>query len=132
MNILKKIVPSISHVVLLAGLLFALSANVQNNIDNHVATLQLPKGSKKIATTDFEDYAKGNFKRALKPFENGKTFVVDNVLLVSIGELRKSAATKISLEVWKRQLESVYHQSDQSWDLSKIDTIKGNRFYIFE
>ncbi len=118
--------------MILAGLILAVGANAQSKISNHIAEVNLPKSSKNVTMTDFETYGKRKFKRDLKPFDNGKTFIVDDAMFVSIGELQKSAATKKSLEKWKRQLEALYKEMGQPWDQSEIDTINGTRFYIFE
>lgn len=110
----------------------ALGAKAQEKIMNHIATVQLPKGSQNIAMTEFQQYGKRNFKRIVTPANNSHSFIVDNSLMVSIRELSVAPENRRSLEKWKRQLESVFQQSESPWDVSKIDTVNGNRFYVFE
>ncbi len=120
------------YLIIILSLLCWSSAKSQEKITNQVATVQLPKGSQKIALSNFESYGKKNFKRRIASAKGSNSFIVDNALLVSINELTVTAGTKRTLEKWKMQLEDVYRHTGSPWDVSKIETISNNRFFIFE
>jgi hypothetical protein len=121
-----------TYLLIITGLCLALNAKAQEKVINKVSTVLLPKGSQNVGQSAFETYGKRNFKRITAPANNSNSFIVDNSLMVSIRELKVSSLTKKSLEKWKSQLEATYQQSGGILDISKIDTVNGNRFYFFE